>query len=211
VLGIDISQPMLVRAAERRPTELPIELVLADAMTHSFARGEFDLLFSRFGVMFFADPARAFANLRAALRPGGRLTFACFRTPRENPFMMMPLQAAYEHVPPLPKVGPEDPSPFAFASEERVRRILGEAGFQSVALEPCDLALDLAAGGGLDAAVAATMEIGATNRAIAGHPPQTRAAVAASIRRALAPHARGASVPLAAAIWLVTAANPGGQ
>jgi SAM-dependent methyltransferase len=207
VLGVDISRPMLERATERRPRELPIELVLGDATTYPFAPGEFDLLFSRFGVMFFADPTRAFSNLRSALGPGGRLAFACFRTPRENPFMMLPLQAAYEHVPPLPKLGPEDPGPFAFASEERVRRILGGAGFQSIALAPCDLALDLAAGGGLDTAVAATMEIGATSRAIAGQPPETRAAVATSIRRALGPHVHGASVPLTAAIWLVTAAN----
>jgi ubiquinone/menaquinone biosynthesis C-methylase UbiE len=210
-LGVDISQPMLARAAERRPPDLPIELVLADATTQAFARGAFDLLFSRFGVMFFADPVRAFANLRSALKPGGRLAFACFRSPRENPFMMMPLEAAYQHVPPLPKLGPEDPSPFAFASEERVRRILGEAGFDAIGLEPYDLALDLAAGGGLDAAVAATMEIGATNRAIAGQPPEIRTAVAASIRRALGPHARGSSVPLASAIWVVTAANSAGQ
>lgn len=209
VLGVDISQPMLARAAQRRPAGLSIELVLADATTHPFAQGAFDLLFSRFGVMFFAEPARAFANLRSALRPGGRLTFACFRTPRDNPFMMLPLHAAYEHVPPLPKLGPEDPGPFAFAAEERVRRILGQAGFQSIALEPCDLALDLAAGGGLDAAVASTMTIGATSRALSGQPEQTRAAVAASIRRALEPHVRGSSVPLAAALWLVTAANPG--
>jgi SAM-dependent methyltransferase len=208
VLGIDVSTPMLARARERLPPALPIELVQADATTYSFPRGAFDLLFSRMGVMFFAEPARSFANLRTALHPAGRLLFACFRTPRENPWMMAPLDAAYEHVPPLPKLGPEDPGPFSFASEGRVRLILGRAGFQSVSLEPLDLELDLGGGRGLDAAVATTLEIGATSRAIDGQPPEIRGAVAASIRRALAPYQRGMTVPLAAATWLVGASNP---
>ena len=120
VLGLDISAPMLARAIDRLPPGLPVGFVQADAMTHPFARGGFDLLFSRFGVMFFAEPARAFTNLRSALRPGGRLVFACFRTPKENPWMMAPLQAAYEHVPPLPKVGPDDPGPFSDRKSTRL-------------------------------------------------------------------------------------------
>src|SRR4029077_4921779 len=101
-----------------------------------------DLLFSRFGVMFFADPAVSFANMRKALRKGGRLVFACWREPRENPWMMIALQEAYKHVPRLPEVGPDDPGPFAFASERRVRGILAQAGFGAVQLEPVDLSLD---------------------------------------------------------------------
>ena len=66
---------------------------------------------------------------------------------------MTPLQAVYQHVPKMPQVGPEDPGPFAFASEARVKRILGAAGFSEVAMEPFNLALDVAVGGGLDAAV----------------------------------------------------------
>jgi SAM-dependent methyltransferase len=209
VLGLDVSGPMLARAAERLPPELPVELVQADATTYAFAPGSFDLLFSRFGVMFFAEPARSFANLRRALRPGGRLAFACWRPPRENPWMMVPLQAAYEHVPRLPQLGPEDPGPFSFADPARVQRVLGEAGFSAIALEPFDLALDMATGKGLDAAVNAALEIGATSRAIDGQPPAVLAAVAQSIRQALAPHQQGGAVPLAAATWLVTATSAG--
>ncbi len=208
VLGLDVSAPMLARAAERLPPGLPVEFVQSDATTYSFPPGGADLLFSRFGVMFFADPARSFANLRTALRPGGRLAFACWRAPRDNPWMMLPLQAAYEHVPKLPQLGPEDPGPFSFADDERVRRILGTAGFRSIGLVPLDLALDIASGGGLDAAVAAALEIGATSRALDGQPPETYAAVADSIRRVLVPHKRGTAVPLGAAIWLVTATSP---
>jgi ubiquinone/menaquinone biosynthesis C-methylase UbiE len=208
VVGLDISRPMLARAAERVPPGLPIDLALADATTYPFPRGAFDLLFSRFGVMFFAEPTRAFANLRAALRPNGRLAFVCFRTPQENPWMMVPLQAAYEHVPPLPKLGPEDPGPFSFAREERVRGILSDAGFQSIVFQTVDLELDVGGGRGLEEAVASVLEIGAASRAIEGQPSEIRNAVAGSIRRVLAPYQRGPKVPLAAAMWLVTATSP---
>ncbi len=207
VLGIDVSVPMLARAAERLPKDGPVELVQADATTHAFPRASFDLLVSRLGVMFFAEPARAFANLRAALKPSGRLRFVAFRAARENPWMMVPLQAAYEHVPRLPQLGPEEPGPFAFASEARVRGILGAAGFAEIELEPYDLALDIAAGRGLDTAVATALEIGATSRAVAGQPPETRRAVAQSIRAALEPYQRGSTVPLSAAVWFASAAN----
>jgi len=205
VLGIDISTPMLARAARRVRPGLPVELVEADATTHPFAEGAFDLLVSRFGVMFFAEPELAFANLRRALRPGGRLAFVCFRAPRDNPWMMLPLNAAYEHVPPLPKTGPEDPGPFAYANDERVRRILDRAGFSSIELEPLDVRLDLAGGRGLDAAIAGALEMGPASRAIEGQPPEVRDAVKASMRRLLASHQQGETVPLAAAIWLVSA------
>ena len=75
VLGVDVSEPMLARAAERLPTDVPVEFMRADATTYRFKPAAFDLMFSRFGVMFFAEPARAFTNLRTALRPGGRLAF----------------------------------------------------------------------------------------------------------------------------------------
>jgi ubiquinone/menaquinone biosynthesis C-methylase UbiE len=208
VVGIDVSRPMLARAAERLTPDLPIELVLADATSHAFAPGGFDLLFSRFGVMFFAEPIRAFANLRAALRPGGRLLFACFRSPQENPFVMLALRAATAHVPPLPKLGPEDPGPFSFADQERVRRILDGAGFRSIAHEPFDCELDVAAGGGLDAAVASALEIGPASRAIEDQPPEIRGAAADAIRNAFAAHQRGSAVLLPAAVWLVSASNP---
>jgi SAM-dependent methyltransferase len=207
VLGVDVSEPMLARAAERLPRDVPVEFVQADATTYRFKPATFDLLFSRFGVMFFADPARAFTNLRTALRPGGRLTFACWRKPDENPWLMVPLRSAYEHVPPLPRPGPEDPGPFSFAIEQRVRRILGEAGFQAVDLEPCDLEVDIACGRGIEEAVKTAVGIGPTSRAIEGQPPKVCAAVTESVNRALLPYQRAQHVPLAAAIWLVNASN----
>jgi len=205
VFGIDISTPMLARAGQLAPPDLPVDFVLADATLYPFDPASFDLLVSRFGVMFFAEPALSFTNLRRALRPSGRLAFACWREPRENPFFMTALQAVYKHVPRLPQLGPEDPGPFSFASEARVRRILGEAGFRGIAMEPCNLALDMAVGRGLDAAVTAALEIGPAARALAEQPPELVAAATNSIREALTPFVRGKSVPLPASIWIVTA------
>jgi ubiquinone/menaquinone biosynthesis C-methylase UbiE len=205
VLGIDVSGPMLARARQSAPAGLPIEFVLADATVHPFEPASYDLLASRFGVMFFADPALSFANMRKALRPSGRLAFVCWREPRENPFFMAPLQAAYKHVPKLPQQGPEDPGPFAFASEERVRRILSEAGFTRVEMEPCPLMLDAAIGRGLDGAVQGALEIGPVSRALEDQPPEMRGKAAESIREALALFAKGDAVPLPASIWIVTA------
>ena len=205
VLGIDISAPMLAQARKVQPAGLPVDFVLADATVYPFEPASFDLLFSRFGVMFFADPALSFANMRRAMRPSGRVAFACWREPRENPWMMTPLQAVYQHVPKMPPVGPEDPGPFAFASEARVRRILSEAGFSGIEMEPQGLMLDIAIGRGLEAAVESALEIGPASRALEGQPPDMRAAAKNSIREALAPLAKGQAVPLPGSIWIVTA------
>ncbi|WP_407154433.1 class I SAM-dependent methyltransferase [Bradyrhizobium sp. STM 3557] len=205
VLGIDISAPMLARARETAPAGLPAAFVLADATVHPFEPASFDCLASRFGVMFFADPAASFTNLRRALKPSGRVVFACWREPKQNPWMMAPLQAVYRHVPKLPPQEPDDPGPFALASQERVTRILREAGFQDIALEPRELSLDIAIGKGLEAAVQSAFEIGPASRALEGHPQALRDAARQSVREVLMPYQRGDRVTLPGAIWLVTA------
>ena len=208
VLGLDVSEPMLARARERAPQNLPIRFAHGDATVYDFEPNRADLVASRFGVMFFADPARSFANLRKGLKPGGRLVFACWREAKQNPWLIVPLREATKHAPPLPETNPEDPGPFAFASEARVRKILSDAGFADIVLEPHDLELDIAVGGGLDKAVHAAMTIGPTSRMLDGQSEAVRAAATADIRKALAAHARGDAVPLGAAIWIVRATNP---
>ena len=205
VFGVDVSEPMLTRARASIPAGLPVDFALADATVYPFDPASFDLLASRFGVMFFADPVLSFTNLRKALRPTARLAFACWREPRENPFFMAPLQAVYKHVPKLPPMGPEDPGPFAFSSEERVNRILSGAGFTDIAMEQVALALDVAIGGGLDAALQGALEIGPASRALDGHPAEVRAAAVQSMRETLTPFVKGNSVLLPASIWIVTA------
>jgi ubiquinone/menaquinone biosynthesis C-methylase UbiE len=205
-LGLDISAVMLARARERTPADAPIAFVEGDATTYVFTPAfSADLLFSRFGVMFFAEPVRAFANMRVGLKRGGRVVFACWREPPQNPWMLVPLQAAARHVPPLPEVGPEDPGPFAFASQERVQRILTEAGFSEIVLVVVDLSLDLAVGRGLEAAVENVTKIGPVSRALQEKPAELVAAARESVREALAPFEKGNAVALAGAIWLTTA------
>lgn len=208
VLGVDISAPMLARARELAPKDASIEFILADATVHKFEPASFDLLISRFGVMFFADPAASFANLRTALKHGGRVVFACWREPRQNPWLMVPLKAAYKHVPKLPEMAPHDPGPFAFAQEDWVRHILTSAGFSSVATEAHDLQLDIAVGRGLEAAIEGALEIGPASRALEGQPEHLRDATIASIREALRPMVTDGKVPLGGSIWIVSATNP---
>jgi SAM-dependent methyltransferase len=202
-IGLDVSKEMVERARRRSAGVANIEFIVGDAASHRFAAPLADLLFSRFGVMFFGDPIAAFANLRQALKPGGRVLFACWRRLSENPWMLTPLLAAYEHVPRLPPAEPDEPGPFSFADPERITAILTAAGFTRPSVAAAELTFDVAGGAGMDAAVRQTMAIGATSRALQDQPPSVRDAVAASIRKALAPHARDAHVELPGAIWLV--------
>jgi len=210
VLGVDISAPMLARARARAEPGLAVEFVLADATLHPFPPSHANLLFSRFGVMFFADPVLSFTHMRKALLPGARVVFACWREPRTNPWMMLPLMEAYKHVPRLAEMGPEDPGPFSFAREARVERILHAAGFVSIAMQACDFSLDLAVGQGLEAAVNSALSIGPVSRALEEQGAAQRTAVAAAIRAALAPLQRGKTVPLGASVWMTTAQVPSG-
>jgi SAM-dependent methyltransferase len=208
VTALDVSAPMLEVARQRLAGRGTVECILGDAQTHAFAPGTADLLFSRFGVMFFGDPTAAFANMRRALKPGGRVVFACWRPIGENPWMQVPLHAAYQHVPRMPKPGPEEPGPYSFADPERVTRILTGAGFAPPRFTPHDVTVDLASGGGIDDAVDQACEIGATSRAIQDQPEDKIAAVRASIREALVPHVTPAGVTLGGAIWLVDTTSP---
>jgi SAM-dependent methyltransferase len=206
VTAFDVSAPMLDVARQRLADRANVECVLADAQTYRFPASAADLLLSRFGVMFFGDPTAAFSNMKRALKPGGRIVFACWRPIAENPWMRLPLHAAYKHVPRLPKLGPEDPGPFSFADPDRVTRILTGAGLAPPRFTPADLTIDLAMGGGLEGAVDQACEIGATSRALQNQPAEAIAAARAAIRDALAPHATPEGVRLGAAIWLVETA-----
>ena len=207
VLGLDISAPMIQRARDLAPPGAPVRFVEADATIYQFEPERAHALVSRFGVMFFADPSLSFANMRRGLRKGGRAAFACWREPELNPWLLAPLREAYKHVPRLPELGPDDPGPFSFAREERVRGVLGEAGFIDIALTPFDLTLDVAVGKGLDGALASALEIGPASRALEGQPPEICAAAAQAIRTMLAARQQGDRVPMDGAIWIVTANN----
>jgi ubiquinone/menaquinone biosynthesis C-methylase UbiE len=205
VLGVDVSKPMLNRAKQRGAGNPALSFAEADATTYAFERGAADLLFSRHGVMFFAEPERAFANLRSALKPSGRLAFSCFRSPKENGLITTILNTVAPFVPPLPKMNPDDPGPFAFQDPERVKRILTAAGFKSIQLEPVDVQSDISNGKGMDEALVNAMEIGPASRALSGASADTRAKAEAALRTAFTPLQKDGKVLLGAGLWIVTA------
>ncbi len=204
VMGADVSAPMLALAKLRAGTShANLFFVEADAAAHAFEPGVFDLLFSRFGVMFFADPDAAFANMRKALKPGGRVTFVCWRDWRENEWVRVPIGAVRPHVPQQPQLGPEDPGPFSFANPGRVRRILANAGFDVITMKPFDSHIIL--GGTIDDATAHLQEFGPISRMLAEATSAQQKQAAVSLREALAPFAGSTPFTLGAAVWLVTA------
>jgi SAM-dependent methyltransferase len=205
VVGIDISSRMLALAAERLSHFSNTTCLLGDAAYLPLSDLGADLIVSRFGVMFFGDPVAAFGNLRTGLATGGRLRFACWRPINENPWLQIPLQAVYGHVPNLPKPDPEEPGPFAFGDTARVTRILEAAGFTGPSFSPLDIQIDIAAGGTLEDAALESSAMGPTKRALADQSDVVRAAALEAIRRALEPYASTAGVNLPAAVWLVAA------
>ncbi len=208
VLGVDLSQPMLAEArarAERGSGPAP-DFLQADAQVHAFEPGAFDLLFSRFGVMFFDDSVAAFANLRAALAPDGRIAFLCWQNIAANPWMLVPAQAAAQHVELAPPA-PGSPGPFAFADSEKVRGILAAAGFAEVRCDSFEGRMAIGRGMSLDAVVGFLGQMGPAGAALREAPASTRDAAARSMREALEPHHDGDAVVLPFASWIVSAAR----
>ena len=144
--GIDISEPMIAAARARAEREgRSASFICADAQTHGFAPASFDMIISRLGVMFFADPVQAFANLRRAARPSAALRFIAWRGPAENPFMTTAERAAKPLLPDLPARRPDAPGQFGFADRERVERILEDSGWDAIGIEPVDVVLSFPA------------------------------------------------------------------
>jgi len=210
VLGADISAVMLEQARERaRAAGLPhLRFENVDAQTHDFGPDAFDVAYSRFGVMFFADPRAAFANLLRGLRPGGRLSFVCWQELGRNPWMRIPVAAVAQHVAlPVP-ASPEAPGPFAFADAERVQRILVAAGFADVRAEPLERELDVAGGADLGATVDFLLQIGPAGAALREAGAGVREKVARAVLEAIAPFETPAGVRMPAAAWIFSAARP---
>ncbi|WP_176559291.1 class I SAM-dependent methyltransferase [Rubellimicrobium roseum] len=200
VLGLDISEPLLAEAeARRRVAGLPqVGFQLEDAQDARLPPGTFDLVMSQFGAMFFADPVAAFANLRGALRHGGRVLLMGWGPVGQNPFFALARAAAVRQLGPPEATGPEDaPGPFAFADRARVEARLAHAGFEEVGSEA--LPVDLwPPGGPAEAAVLATgLGPAAARLREAGAGEEERAAIRAELEAAYAPFAtaRGLRVP----------------
>lgn len=205
VAGIDLSAAMLARARENgaRAGLANASFEQADAQVHQFA-ASYDAVISRFGVMFFADPVAAFANLLAATRPGGRLAFACWQPLAENEWLLVPLAALAEHVPLPAPDEPGAPGMFSLSGTDRLRQVLSDAGWRDISAASRRTPI-LIGGGTLDDAMGflRARSIVRSMLAEAGQPVRDRAI--ASVRDALASRAVGDEVRLQAAVWLVTA------
>lgn len=203
VIGVDVSQPMLAMAKSR--INAPnIRFIEADAATHPFAADR-DLIFSRFGVMFFVEPAAAFANIRKAAAQGGRLAFVAWRKVEENEWSMRPYLAALPFLPEQKEADPNAPGPFAFADRERTRGILAEAGFRGIVIEPFDGYMRLGASPE-HAALLLTSLMGPASRALKNVDEETRVKARDAIAKDMAAF-QGSAPEIApgTACWLVTA------
>ncbi len=209
VVGVDISAPMLAVAEGKRESagaqSARLSFLQADASRHPFEPASFDLLFSRFGVMFFDDPAAAFSHLRPALRDGGRFAFCCWQSLKENPWAFIPFQAALRHVPPPEKPDPHAPGPFAFADPERVAGLLSTAGFADVRLESFNAEQRFGEADTLGESVRGLAELGPISRLLADQPDAVRERVFTSMEEALEPYYRDGALVMPTAIWFVTA------
>jgi ubiquinone/menaquinone biosynthesis C-methylase UbiE len=201
--GIDISQVMLAKARERaEEAELGIEYIEADASTHPFAP-RYNLLFSRFGIMFFADPVAGFANLRHALKPEGRVAFVCWQAFEKNVWALEPYKTAQHLLPPQEPSDPYAPGPFAFADANRVKSILTRAGFRDVRTEKLDTQMNM--GPDTDHAAKEALLVGPLARAATGLPDDQREKIHAVVMKRMEEFLTPAGVTPPAACWLVGA------
>jgi SAM-dependent methyltransferase len=204
VVGVDVSAPMLGRAVARSGGRANVSYRLEDAATARHSE-PFDAEISRFGVMFFDDPLHAFANLRSALRTGGRLTFVCWRTVAENEWVRVPQEVAVRYLAPDPPAGPDAPGPFSFGDPQRVRRIIEGAGFSGVHVAPFDADVILSEEGVTGAADFA-MATGPTARLLRDASDEEKERVRAALETTLSPFTRHGRTALGGAVWIVNAA-----
>jgi len=203
VIGCDLSNPLIEIARRRAGGSSNVRFAVQDAETLAREEGPFDLILSRHGVMFFDDPVAAFATLRRAMAPGGRLVFSCFQAWGSNPWASQ-LEAAVADGAVRPPG--REPGGFAFAECDHVRSILTASGWANPRVE--SLAFSYVAGEGpaaVDEAVALLAELGPASRALAGLPANERPAGLARLREAIAAYARDGRVAFPAAAWIWSA------
>ena len=204
VTGVDVSAAMLAVAAQR--TEGRAAMIQADASDWKGST-PFDLAISQFGLMFFADPDVAFANIAANIRPGGKLLFTCWRPVVENQWVSLPMEAIQDLLPVAPAATSYAPGPFSLSDSDRLRGIVQRAGFADIDIRAFDFPVCLASEGGVDAAVRFAMQIGPTAAALAEVAKELRHAAADRLRAVLAPHDSSGFVGLGGAIWIVEASR----
>jgi len=204
-LGVDVSAPMLALAKDRAEQAGlgNVQFEQRDVQTEEL-QADATLAMSRFGVMFFEDPVAAFANIRRQMADDGRLCFACWKTPRENTWVSLPMSVVRQHIQDDTPPDPHAPGPFAFADDARVRGILEEAGWKDIDLAPVEF--DMAWGESPEAAAHGLIERGPLRRIFVGDPSiseETKQVIIKGIQDALPPS--DGEIFLKGAIWIVTA------
>lgn len=210
-VGVDISVPMLDAARARASAmgRTNVEFRQHDVERESLGSASFDVAFSRFGVMFFAEPELAFAQIRAALAPGGRLGFICFQGPFDNPMLVVPLMAAAAHVPMLPLPGPTEPGPFSLADPARIRSLLDGAGFDEIVVDPGPSSADVGGADDLEGvAHRALLQNPAISSGLVAAPASERDAAITAAMEAMSQHIVGGRIVMGAGTWVVTAIAP---
>jgi SAM-dependent methyltransferase len=204
VIGADVAEPSVAQA-QRRIAAADLrqaEVIVADPSTHAFPAASFDLVCSRLGVMFFAEPTATFRNIRRAIKPTGRAAFVVFRAASENLWPNGPT-GAVRHL--LPPPDPEEPGPFSWADPARVRRILEGAGFRDVSLTPVDWSPRLAPPGGAAEAADFMIVFGPLSRIVPALSAETEASVRATLETYFRGHDGPDGITLSAANWIVQA------
>ncbi|WP_018180756.1 class I SAM-dependent methyltransferase [Jongsikchunia kroppenstedtii] len=209
-VGFDISETMIRAAAERVPAA---SFVVADAQTTDLTDGgPYDAVVSRFGAMFFDEPAVAFANIRKALRPGAPMAFVCWRGLDENQMFTLGNSVLADRLDPRPPPpAPGAPGPTALADPERIRAILAEAGWTSVGIEKLDIVCDYGRDGGDGVEDRLVTVLGSMSGRFAREQlegrlgPEGWAAVVDEVRVELRRHLVDGRVQFNGATWLVTA------
>jgi ubiquinone/menaquinone biosynthesis C-methylase UbiE len=201
-VGIDVSEPMIAAARARAQREALLAVFIrADAQTYRFESASFDMIISRFGVMFFDNFVDAFANLRRAAADNAELRLVAWRSAVENPFMTTAERAASALLPNIPVRQPDAPGQFAFAARQRVYRILEESGWAEIDIQPIDVSCtfpekDL---------VGYLTRFGPLGRILPEVDEQTRTQVIETVRPAFDPYVHGADVHFDAACWTIGA------
>lgn len=207
VLGVDVSAPILVVARKRSEGIENLDFQQGDAASAELGEDKFDIITSRFGVMFFDDPVVAFRNLHRALKTTGRLVFLCWRSPELNPCMAAPAKAAFEILPPPEDVDPPDPTapgPFSLADAAHLESVLTSAGFNDVDLQEVDMLMPL---GELDSAVSFLMKMGPAAEVIENANASEKDEVARAMTAALSKYETDDGIMPPSAAWLVNASK----
>jgi SAM-dependent methyltransferase len=204
--GLDVSTSLLDLAKARaQKAGLPsVNFFLGDA-SRMFIDPPFDLIMSRFGVMFFDDPGKAFANLAKMTKIGGRIVFVCWRPPEQNQWVTLPMSALDGFVDMTATKQVDGPGPFAFADPDKVRNVLQGAGFSNINMTPFDGEMAMGSPKGVEAAAAYIAEIGPVARALAELPKERRPAVIKRLEAIVTPMMRGDSLVLQGGVWVVEA------